>query len=39
VLTCTADALKLRALIGEGSSLDDHLTLPLPDCSDICSLT
>jgi len=39
VLTCTADVLKLRALAGEGLALDNHLTLPLPDCSDICSLT
>jgi hypothetical protein len=39
VLTCTADVLKLEALAGESLSLDDHLTLPLTDCSDICSLT
>ena len=38
VLTCTADVVKLRALVGEGLALDNHLTLPLPDCSDICSL-
>jgi hypothetical protein len=39
VLTCVADVVKLKALVGEGLALEDHLTLPLPDCSDICSLT
>jgi hypothetical protein len=39
VLTCTADVLKLEALAGESLSLEDHLTLPLSECSDICSLT
>jgi hypothetical protein len=38
VLTCTADVLKLRALVSEGLALENHLTLPLRDCGDICSL-
>ncbi len=49
VLTCTADAVKLRTFaIGEDRAapapdrltprLPDHVTLELPDCSDICSL-
>ena len=43
VLTCTADIIKLGAFsMAEGRTaghLEDHLTLFLPDCSDICSLT
>jgi|SRR5579862_126352 len=39
VLTCAADVIKLRALAGEGLAPEDHLTLSLPDCGDICSLT
>ena len=39
VLACTADVLKLRALVGERLVLENHLTLPLPDCGGICSLT
>jgi hypothetical protein len=43
VLTCTADFVKLKALAtadeGQPGSLDNHLTLLLPDCSDICLLT
>jgi len=35
VLTCTADVIKLMTL----PKLASHLTLRLPDCSDICSLT
>jgi hypothetical protein len=35
VLTCTADVLKLKALVGEGLALENHLTLPLPDCRDM----
>jgi len=38
VLTCTADLLKLKALVGEGLPLEDYLTLHLPDCRDICSM-
>jgi hypothetical protein len=34
VLTCTADHIKLNTLV-----LNDHLSLNLPDCSDICSRT
>ena len=43
VLTCTADVIKLQAIAKSESrqprSLDNHLTLALPDCADICSLT
>jgi hypothetical protein len=38
ILTCTADVLKLRRLIGGELVFEKHLTLKLPDCSDICSL-
>jgi hypothetical protein len=38
VLTCTADVLKLRALVGGELALEKHLTLLLADCGDICSL-
>ena len=34
VLTCTADAVKLR----EFGEIPPHVELRLPDCSDICSL-
>jgi hypothetical protein len=38
VLTCTADVVKLAAFAGESLALENHLTLPLPDCRDICSI-